>query len=145
MTFDELELLVTIGKLKPGGRDYLTDQERLELVQLVQQQYCLWNRDAHFPYSLDAVVIAYMKYRKNKDTRTKAEIAAAHGTKCFWKHRGKGPCSAEAEAGHLVPKSCGGELSVANCVIECRAHNQERGIMSIEQYLELATPCLTTE
>lgn len=70
-----------------------------------------------------------------ESTRIKAQIAAAHGYECFWKHRGKGPCSDEAEAGHVVPRAAGAELTVENGMIECRAHNNQRRERSIEDYL----------
>jgi hypothetical protein len=34
-----------------------------------------------------------------------------------------------------VPKCRGGDISVANCQIECRAHNNQRRERTIEEYL----------
>ena len=65
----------------------------------------------------------------------KAEIAAAYGYECFWKHRGKGPCCDEVEGGHVIPRCAGADLTVANGMIECRAHNNQRREHSIEDYL----------
>lgn len=135
MLFRELKLLIAIRSLRTKSRDYLTAADRLEFAMKVQRQYALLFQTVEFPFSIDDVIAIYMAMRKNKNTRTKGDIAATHGTTCFWAGRGKGDCSDECEAGHLVPACRNGELSVANCIIECRAHNNQRREMTIEEYL----------
>lgn len=135
MTFQELELLVAIQGVPHLGRDRVTHQERLDFAKRVHGEWCLRTGDVLFPFTVDDVHRLAMSLRKNRSTRTKAEIAAAHGTACFWRHRGKGPCSDEAEAGHVVARCEGAELTVANGMIECRAHNNQRRDMTIEEYL----------
>lgn len=66
----------------------------------------------------------------------KAKVALEHGTRCFWVGRNVGACSDEAEVGHIVPRCQDGPLTVENCMIECRAHNNERKERTIEQYLQ---------
>lgn len=135
MKFNELQLLMAIRAMEPGSRDYLTESDRLEFAMQVQRQYSAMFRTVEFPFTVDDVITIYMQLRKNKATQIKADIAFAHGTSCFWLGRGKGPCSDECEAGHLVAACRAGELSVENCIIECRAHNNQRREMTIEQYL----------
>ncbi len=48
----------------------------------------------------------------------------------------------EVEAGHVVQRCKGGPLTVENGQIECRAHNNQRREMSIEDYLKST---MTTE
>ena len=135
MTFSELTLVLAIHSLRPGSRDYITSEQRLRFALRVQRAYCTISGDCVFPYTTDDVLSAYMKYRKSPDTQTKAAIAAAHGARCFWRDRDKGGCSDEVEAGHLIPNSDGGPLSVKNCIIECRAHNNQRSTKTVEEYL----------
>lgn len=135
MTFDELTLVTAIRRLDAGAADLITGQQRLQFALQVQEIYCRHSGDTRFPFSVDDVIGAYMKLRKNVDTRIKADIAIAHGATCFWRNRGKGECSEDAEAGHLVARTNGGELTVANAMIECRKHNNERREKSIDEYL----------
>lgn len=134
MKFEELKLLVAIDRMKPKG-DPISDLARLRLAMEVRNEYAAWTRDVFFPWSVSEVIQLCVSYRKQIATRVKAEIAAAHGCGCFWTHRGKGPCSDEAEGGHIVPRCSGAELTVANGMIECRAHNNQRRERSIEEYL----------
>lgn len=139
MNFAELKLVMAIRKTGAKGREYVTQKERIEFAVQVQQQYVRLFADVYFPFTVDNVIHSMLKLRKNRMTRTKADIAIAHGTRCFWHGRNVGPCSEECEAGHLVPACRGGELSISNCIIECRAHNNERRERTIEEYLEYKT------
>ena len=141
MRFDELKLLVDINSLNASG-DPQSDSKRLDRAREVSDEYTRLFRDVYFPWTTSAVIEMCVNWRKQKATRMKAEIAAAHGFECFWAERGKGPCCDEAEAGHIVPNCTGAELTVANGMIECRAHNNQRRERSIEQYL---ASCDTTD
>lgn len=135
MTFDELRLLTAIRMLGGTWGDMPTDQMRREFASQVAAQHAAMTGDVRFPWSIDDVIKLALSLRKQIDTRTKADIAIQHGVKCFWEGRGKGACTDEAEAGHLVPKCRGGQLTVENAVIECRGHNNQRREMTIEEYL----------
>ena len=50
----------------------------------------------------------------------KTEIARVHGLRCFWPQRGVGPCSDDAEAGHIVARCHGGELSIEQYLADKR-------------------------
>ncbi len=134
MRFDELKLLVAINSLKPKG-DPVSDHARAARAKQVRDEYTRLFDEVYFPWTVSQVIETCVVWRKQTTTRTKAEIAAAHGFECFWKHRGKGLCSDEAEAGHIIPNCTGAELTVANGMIECRAHNNQRRERSIEDYL----------
>jgi len=135
MTFDQLRLLCAIHRAGLDLQDPVTDKERLSLGMAVQRTYADLFDTTYFPWRTEQIVKLFYQWRKSPDTRTKADIAAAHGCRCFWTDRAKGPCCDQAEAGHLVPRCQHGKLSVANCVIECRAHNNQRRERTIEQYL----------
>ena len=92
--------------------------------------------DVCFPFTVDHVQEHYTNQRKRPETRVKVEAALVHRQwSCFWEHRGKGPCSQEVEGGHILQNRDGHALTVANCLIECRAHNNQRANMTIEEYL----------
>jgi len=139
MTFDELRIAVAVVLAKspdePWIRDACTESERLDYARKVQGQHMLLSRDCFFPFTVDEVIRVAFNVRKQPDTRIKAEVAMTHGWECFWRNRNKGPCDDTAECGHLVPRCKGGELTIPNCVIECRSHNNQRREMTIEEYL----------
>jgi hypothetical protein len=140
MTFDELRLAMAVRMMNENVRDSAANQEMLSFANRVQQEYARIFQEVCFPFFLDDVRRLATNVRKNKDVRIKADVALAHGVRCFWSGRGMGECSDEAECGHLVPRCRGGELSVANCIIECRRHNNERREKTIEEYLQLEIP-----
>jgi len=133
MTFKELELLIAIEQVGEYGRDRF-GAERLEYAIAVQRWYSLLHGDTVFPFSAEDVNRWAVALRKQKATQIKAAIAAAHGCRCFWDRRNKGPCSEDAEGGHMVAESAGEELSVANGMVECGAHNRLRSAMTIEEF-----------
>lgn len=136
MTFLELRLACAIQHADMGGRDPQSRSDRVRAAKRIFDAFLSLHDDSYFPFTVDEVCHLMSSYRKNKATQTKVDIALKHGSfRCFWESRDKGPCSDEVEAGHLVPASRGGELSVANCVIECRAHNNQRSAMQIEEYI----------
>lgn len=135
MTFAELQLAMAIHSLNQHLRDAAPHAELLKFANNVQDQFAALTGEIYFPFMLDDVKRLAMAVRKSTDTRTKAEVAIAHGWRCFWIGRGKGGCCENAECGHLVPRCRGGELTIANCVIECRRHNNERREKTIEEYL----------
>lgn len=142
ITFDQLRLLVAISHVDGSVPDKTDD--RLAYVYRVRDEYCRMSGDCCFPYSASEVSDLALTYRKNTTTRMKAKIASAHGAACFWAERGKGPCDNEAEAGHICPACEGNDLTVYNGMIECRAHNNQRRTMTIEEYL-LAHETTSTE
>lgn len=138
MKFDELKLLVAISRAKKatlGGSDPVTDADRLRYADVVRDEYAAITSDIYFPWTTSEVITLAVNHRKQTSTKIKAEIAEAHGYECFWRHRQKGPCCDEAEGGHVIPQASGADLSVANGMIECRSHNNQRRERSIEQYL----------
>lgn len=135
MKFTELNLLIAIRRTPDLGSDKPTDAKRLEYARAVHANFVAITGDIQCPFNVDDVIIHSINMRKQPDTRTKADIAELHGSKCFWESRGKGPCSDDVEAGHLVPACLGGEMTVENGIIECRAHNNQRRELTIEEYL----------
>jgi len=135
MTFNELELCIAIENAGRCPDTPKTQQQRLELAMRVFPEWLRASGDSVFPFTIDEIVQWDTAIRKNKACQTKVEVAQLHGVSCFWKNRGKGPCCQQAECGHLHPNSQGGPLSVENCVIECRAHNNQRRDMTIEKYI----------
>lgn len=117
------------------GKDRQTHQDRMEFAKQVHSAWATMTGEVYFPFLLDEVQVLSVRLRKSMDTRIKVDIALHNGSDCFWLHRDKGPCSDQAEAGHLIPRCQGGELTVANGIIECRAHNNQRREMLVEQYL----------
>lgn len=136
MTFDQLKLLCAVRKANLGSGDPVSDQRRMEWARTVFETYTELFQTVRFPFEVDDVMQVFYSQRKNANTQTKADIALTHGVECFWRNRGKGPCCDNAEAGHLIPNCEDGPLTVENCVIECRAHNNQRRAMHIEQYLQ---------
>ena len=135
MTFAELLLSVAIHRVGRNLKDAATQEEQLEFAAAVQRQYTYLTNDVLFPFSMDKVRQAAIALRKGTNSQIKCDVAVAHGFECFWRFRGKGSCSDEVECGHLVARAHGGPLSVENCIIECRKHNNERRTQSIEEYL----------
>lgn len=136
MTFSELKLCMAIVKADLGGGDRPIHKQRLESAHSVMVEFLYLFEESYFPYSIDDVERWRLNIRKQTDTRIKVEVAMLHGTRCFWAHRNMGECSNDAECGHLIPASQNGPLTIANCIIECRAHNNERRALTIEEYIK---------
>lgn len=141
MTFDELVLSMAIQKAGRCPDTPRTNEQRMRLAIRVFNEWIRLQGDSVFPFTVDQIVECDARIRKNLDTRTKIEVAHKHGARCFWEGRGKGPCCNTVECGHLWQNSKGGPMSVANCVIECRSHNNQRRAMGVEEYIrsELTT------
>jgi len=135
MTFSQLKLCMAIEQAGRCSDTPRAHRDRINLVTRVFPEWVEISGDSEFPFSVDEVVDWDSKLRKSKPTRIKVDVAKNHGVHCFWNGRNKGPCSHEAECGHLVPNCEGGPLEVANCVIECRSHNNQRREMTVEQYI----------
>lgn len=135
MTFDELSLCIAIQNAGRCPDTPRSQQQRLDLANRVFPEWVAITGDSVFPFNIDSIVHMDSVIRKNKDTRTKVEVAIRHGTSCFWSNRGKGPCCETAECGHILQNCNGGLMSVENCMIECRSHNNQRGAMSVEEYI----------
>jgi hypothetical protein len=135
MNVDELRLSMAIKKACLGAGDRPTSDQRKDAAKRVMIEFLDIFDESYFPYTVDEIETAALRLRKSKEMQIKVDIAFAHGWKCFWNGRGVGPCSDEIEAGHIIPKCEGGQLSVENCWIECRAHNNERRERHIERYM----------
>lgn len=135
MNTPELMLCMAIKRARLGGADRSSAMHRAEDAKAVMAAWVDVVEDSLFPFTIDDIDRWRLNLRKNRDVQTKVDIAEAHGASCFWRSRGKGPCSIEIHAGHIVADCNGGELTVANGQIECAWHNTQRQAMSIEQYL----------
>ena len=136
MTGNELHLCCAIRLANLGGRDRPTKGQRMKAALAVMTEWLKLKEDSCFPFTIDDIERWSINARKSPDVKIKADVALTHGAKCFFKHRGKGPCSDEVELGHIWQQSDGGPLSVENGQIECRSHNGQRGAMSIEDYMK---------
>jgi hypothetical protein len=135
MTFDELKLYIAIRQSRLGGADFNSELERIEMAAAVMREWVHEFKSSVFPFSIDEILRHRMTYRKSADTKIKVEVAIRHGRHCFWGGRGKGQCSNEVDCGHIVAKSSGGGLTIENCMIECSAHNRQRGTLTVEEYI----------
>lgn len=142
MTENDLHLCCAIHRANLGGGDRPTKDQRERAAISVVIEWIDLTGDSFFPFTIDQIAQWSISLRKSKEMQMKVEIALAHGTDCYFKHRGKGPCSDEVEAGHVWQRCKGGPLTVENGQIECRAHNNQRRDMSIEDYMKSD---LTTE
>jgi hypothetical protein len=136
MTENELHLCCAIRLADLGGGDRPTSDQRKRAALAVIAEWLSLTGDSLFPFTIDDIERWSITLRKSGDAKIKVDIALAHGTECYFKGRGKGPCSAEVEAGHVVQRCKGGPLTVENGQIECRAHNNQRREMSIEDYMK---------
>lgn len=136
MTENELHLCCAIRLADLGGGDRPTSDQRKRAALSVIAEWLTLTGDSRFPFSIDDIERWSITLRKSVDAKMKVDIALAHGTECYFKGRGKGPCSEEVEAGHVVQRCKGGPLTVENGQIECRAHNNQRREMSIEDYMK---------
>lgn len=142
MTEKELHLCCAIRRADLGGGDRPTSEQRRRAASAVVSEWLNLTGDTLFPFTIDDIERWSMALRKSSDAKIKVNIALAHGTECYFRGRGKGPCSEDVEAGHIVQRCKGGPLTVENGQIECRAHNNQRRDMSIEDYIKSA---MTTE
>lgn len=142
MTENELHLCCAIRLADLGGGDRPTSDQRRRAALSVIAEWMNLTSDSMFPFTIDDIERWSITLRKSFDAKIKVDIALAHGTSCYFKGRGKGPCSDEVEAGHIWQRCKGGPLNVENGQIECRAHNNQRREMSIEDYMKSG---LTTE
>ena len=136
MTENELHLCCAIRLADLGGGDRPTSDQRKRAALAVIAEWLSLTGDSLFPFTIDDIERWSITLRKSGDAKIKVDIALAHGSECYFKGRGKGPCSAEVEAGHVVQRCKGGPLTVENGQIECRAHNNQRREMSIEDYMK---------
>lgn len=136
MTKNELHLCCAIRLADLGGSDRPTSDQRKRAALSVITEWLTLTGDSLFPFTIDDIEEWSISLRKSAGSKIKVDIALAHGSECYFKNRGKGPCSDEVEAGHVVQRCKGGPLSVENGQIECRAHNNQRREMSIEDYLK---------
>lgn len=134
MKFNELQLCMAIGKASSDTPK--SSLQRIALAKRVMSQWINIFEESYFPFTIDDIVEWDTRMRKNKDTQTKIAVAKLHGVKCFWTGRGVGDCCGDVECGHLIPKCKGGLLVPENCIIECRAHNNGRREMLIEEFLQ---------
>ena len=136
MTFKELKLCMAIHKANLHKGDRPRTQDRNQSVEAVFSAWLSLFNDSLFPWSTDDVIHWMGSYRRRRENVLKVKTALAHGCRCYFENRDKGPCSKDAEWGHIVARTNGGADTVANTQIECRAHNNQRREMSIEDYLK---------
>lgn len=136
MTENELHLCCAIRSADLGGGDRPTSEQRRHAAAAVLSEWLNLTGDTLFPFTIDDIERWSITIRKSVDAKIKVDIALAHGTECYFKQRGKGPCSADVEAGHIIQHCKGGLLTVENGQIECRAHNNQRREMAIEDYMK---------
>jgi hypothetical protein len=136
MRFSELQLEVAISKADIHF-DPLRDEQRTELARRVFSTWLDLFDSSMFPFDIGEIASATVRVRKASSKVRPFEIAIHHDQwRCFWHNRGKGLCSDEVEAGHIIARSKGGgDLTIENAMIECRAHNNQRRDRSIEDYL----------
>jgi len=142
MTESELHLCCAIRLADLGGGDRPTSDQRRRAALAVMAEWMSLTSDSLFPFTIDDIERWSIALRKSSDAKVKVDVALAFGPRCFWNGRGRGPCSPEVEVGHLWQRCKGGPLTVENCHIECRAHNNQRREMSIEDYIKSG---MTTE
>lgn len=145
MTENELHLCCAIRLADLGGGDRPTSDQRKRAALAVIAEWLTLTGDSMFPFTIDDIERWSITLRKSGDAKIKVDIALAHGTECYFKGRGKGPCSQEVEAGHIVQRCKGGPLTVENGQIECRAHNNQRREMSIEDYMKSSATTEATD
>ena len=136
MTTNELHLCCAIRLANLGGGDRPSSDKRRRAAIAVMAEWLTLTGDSFFPFTIDDIESSSILFRKSGDAKIKVDIALKHWAECYFKSRGKGPCSEDIEAGHVVQRSKGGPLSVENGQIECRSHNNQRRAMSIEDYMK---------
>lgn len=137
MKQSELLLWCAISRAGLGGADRPTEDQRRRAAVSVFAEWVNLTGDSDFPFSIDQIEQASQNFRKaGEKGRVKVGIALTHGIYCYFRNRGKGPCCDEVEAGHIWQRCDGGPLTIENGQIECRAHNNQRREMSIEEYMK---------
>lgn len=135
-TANEIRLGIAIKNAQLGGGDFNDDFMQREAVIAIFREWVHLGNNSVFPFTIEQVLKFRMNHRKNKNTRTKMQVAEKFGIQCFWAGRGKGECSEKLDCGHVVSRHSGGDMVVENCFLECAAHNRQRGVMSIEDYMK---------
>lgn len=137
MKQSELLLWCAISQADLSSADRPTTDQRRRAALAVFAEWVSLTGDSSFPFTIDEIEQASLRLRKSGDAgKVKVGIALTHGIYCYFRSRGKGPCCDEVEAGHIWQKWDGGPLTIANGQIECRAHNNQRREMSIEEYMK---------
>lgn len=157
MTFDQLPLYIAIYKTRewigtqpdlytPSSEKWTGECER-QLWALVMDELARdssWPRDS-MPWSIKDVADAYFVMRKsskpdgcmdNKIVLT-VKVALVRGRTCFWPNFGNQECNSEINLDRLIP---GDVYSLANCVISCTFHNQQRSNRSVDEYIRMFGP-----
>jgi hypothetical protein len=137
MNQSELLLWCAISQADIGGGDRPTADQRRRAALAVFTEWVNLTGDSAFPFTIDEIEQASLRLRKAGDPgKVKVGIALTHGIYCYFRNRGKGPCCNEVEAGHIWQKWDGGPLTIENGQIECKAHNNQRRELSIEEYMK---------
>jgi len=137
MKQSELLLWCAISKADLGSADRPTSDQRNRAALAVFTEWVGLTGDSSFPFTIDEIERSSLKLRKSGEPgKVKVGIALTHGIYCYFRSRGKGPCCEEVEAGHIWQRCDGGPLTIENGQIECRAHNNQRSEMSIEDYMK---------
>lgn len=141
MLFDELPLYVAVHQVytrvpRPGSDEWISTRAKaaykLVLEQIVDNE--TWS-DKGIPWSMERVSRAWRQIRKQKKCRLLCKVAAIHGSRCFYEHRGLGNCCPDVDLDRILPGNRGGVYTLKNCIISCSLHNRSRGDMPIEEFL----------
>ena len=146
MTFDDLPLYEAVYDVyrmvdNPRSDAWLRPPMCEKVCRQIQAHLPL---DTHF--KVEQMLQVWSAFGKSVTVETdvkKSElivlVARTHGRRCFYCGRGKGDCSNEVALDRLLPGSRGGKYTVANCVIACSFHNQQRQDQSVEDYITPST------
>ncbi len=145
MRFTDLPLIQAIAGTfvttdRPRARAWITTHQRELYLSIVEH---MTDFSQGVPWKLDDVVNAWENFGKSavleggkKKMQLIAEVAAIHGSQCFYANRGIGACSDEVDLDRIIPGARSGKYTLENCVIACSAHNRSRGDLPIEDFLE---------
>jgi len=131
--YDVVQQMIENGE-SPGS-DKWTMFESETLARRIQQRLPIGA-----PFTKSEMMDAWIRFRKSVGRKAEliVETARKHGRHCFYRGRGLGECSDELSIDRIIPGSRGGQYDIRNCVIACLKHNEQRGDLSIEEYLSNA-------
>ncbi len=141
MLFHDLPLFIATHQVyervsRPGSDEWISTRSKatckLVLQQIVDDE--AWTIEG-IPWGPERVLQAWRQIRKQKKLRLLCRVARTHGARCFYEHRGIGPCSPDIDLDRIIPANRGGAYTLKNCVICCSLHNRSRGDLPIEEFL----------
>ncbi|MEE9293440.1 MAG: HNH endonuclease [Phycisphaerae bacterium] len=151
MKFKEIPLFRAVHRIYPDierrrGDAWLRDtNKRRELYREVINAFLNFGYEDGFPWSLEAVLVAWATYGKQSKLVPGTEVTKIglicdlyekHDQKrCFYEGRHSVPCDDEATVDRIRPASKGGEYTVQNCVLACSKHNTARSDKRISDFV----------